>query len=70
MTFEEWYENHVKYMTLTDFKPWLYEAWMAAREDSAKVCDTAIIPNPTTSMFDAGCNSALNMCAETIRRLR
>ena len=30
MNFEEWYEEHVKYMNLEDFKPWLHEAWDAA----------------------------------------
>ena len=38
MIFEEWYENNVKYMTLTDFKPWLHEAWLAAQEEAAKLC--------------------------------
>ena len=42
-------------------------AVLAEREACAKVCDTAMIPNPTTSMFDAGVNSALGMCAAAIR---
>ena len=38
MTFEEWYEANVEYMTLTDFKPWLAEAWEAgAKDDRDKV---------------------------------
>jgi hypothetical protein len=42
MTFEEWYEDHVKYMNLADFKPWLSEAWDAALEEAAnKAWDVA-----------------------------
>ena len=37
------------------------------RELCAKVCDEAMIPNPTTSMFDAGASSALGLCAAAIR---
>lgn len=38
MTFEEWYEDHVKYMTTADFKPWLAEAFDAgAKSDREKV---------------------------------
>ena len=33
MIFEEWYEENVKYMNLADFKPWLSEAWNAAKKD-------------------------------------
>lgn len=32
MTFEKWYEDHVKYMTTADFKPWLHEAWDAGKK--------------------------------------
>lgn len=38
MTFEEWYEDNVKYMTIADFKPWLHEAWDAAIDECIKSC--------------------------------
>jgi hypothetical protein len=43
MTFEDWYEDNVKYMNLADFKLWLHEAFDAGatheREACAKVCE-------------------------------
>lgn len=69
MTFDEWYSKHGNGYS-RDYINWMRKAWegaiLAEREQCAKVCKTAMIPNPTTSMFDAGVNSALNMCIETI----
>ena len=43
MTFDEWYETNVEAMHITDFKPWLSEAWDAGALEERKRCKKVLM---------------------------
>ena len=41
--FEQWYEDHVKYMHTADWKPWMHEAWDAGAKAEREKCKKVLM---------------------------